>query len=75
MQTENYVQIDVLIEDEHITGNAVRCLMYTPFGCMTIFMKPTEYKRAVRDGFFIRDGKVKDSAGVLNTTIEYYSKP
>lgn len=34
-------------------------------------MEKYEYENLIRDGFFIRDGKERDSANVLNTTEVY----
>lgn len=62
-----HIQIDVKdVVDQHVT-----CNMYTGERCVRIFMTQYDYDALVRDGFFIRDGKDKDSAGVLNTTIVY----
>lgn len=38
---------------------------------MKVIMTLPDYERLIRDGFFIRDDKQADSAGVLNTTREY----
>lgn len=59
-----YMQIDMV----SIDGNAVMCNLYTGSRCIRIAMAVSDYESLVRDGFFIRDGKSKDSAGVLNTT-------
>lgn len=49
----------------------IRCSMYTGERCIKIFMEKYEYENLIRDGFFIRDGKERDSANVLNTTEVY----
>lgn len=59
-----YVQIDM----KGIEGNAAICNLYTGNRCIKIAMAADDYQSLVRDGFFIRDGKSVDSAGVLNTT-------
>ena len=58
------IQIDV----NKIDGNLVVAGMYTGGRWVRIAMALTDYNDLVGDGFFIRDGKEKDSAGVLNTT-------
>jgi hypothetical protein len=61
------MQIDIKrVED----GTAV-CLLYTGDRCVKIIMTEADYKALMRDGFFIRDGKSKDSADVINTSREY----
>jgi hypothetical protein len=59
-----HIQIDVV----KIDANTVACNMYTGNRCIKIFMLLHDYNELVRDGFFIRDGKEADSAGVRNTT-------
>lgn len=61
---DQYVQIDM----QRIEGNAAICNLYTGSRCIKIAMAKNDYESLVRDGFFIRDGKQVDSAGVLNTT-------
>lgn len=58
------IQIDV----KEITGQTVECNLYTGNRCVTILMHVSEYNQLINDGFFIRDGKNKDSAGIINTT-------
>lgn len=62
-----YVQIDV----KDFKDGFARCNMYTGGRCVPIVMPEADYHNLVRDGFFIRDGKDKDSAGVLNTTTTF----
>jgi hypothetical protein len=62
--SDQYVQIDMKM----IEGNAAICNLYTGSRCVKIAMSVGDYEALVRDGFFIRDGKQADSAGVLNTT-------
>ncbi len=38
---------------------------------VTILIPESEYLKLIKDGFFIRDGESRDSAGVLNTTATY----
>ncbi|MDF2189324.1 hypothetical protein [Paraflavitalea sp. CAU 1676] len=64
---DNYVQIDV----KNIKDGFARCNMYTGGRCVQIVMQEADYKELIRDGFFIRDGKSKDSADVINTTKTY----
>lgn len=64
------LQIDVkgLHEDDerivefNLIVDGRTCLCYT---------SRSNYQALIYDGFFIRDGKEKDSAGVLNTTRMY----
>ncbi len=65
---DQYVQIDVV----EVTNNAVMCNLYTGTRCVRIAMAISDYESLQRDKFFIRDGKNRDSAGVLNTTREFY---
>jgi hypothetical protein len=54
--------------------NYVFCDLYTGDRVVKIIMARYEYENLIRDGFFIRDGKERDSAGVLNTTKVYELK-
>ena len=73
MKTDNYVQIDVMEINQE--KQVARCYLYTPEGTITMYIKQEDYEHLTRNGFFIRDGKQVDSAGVLNTTLAYYSIP
>jgi len=64
---DNYIQIDV----KTLAENHVICNMYTGQRCVKIAMSLSDYYDLIRDRFFIRDGKERDSAGILNTTISY----
>jgi hypothetical protein len=64
------IQIDM----KRIEGNAAICNLYTGNRCVKIAMSVSDYESLVRDGFFIRDGKEADSAGVLNTTHDFVPK-
>lgn len=66
-QPDNYVQIDV----KEVKDNHVICNMYTGVLCVKIAMSKNDYEELIRKGFFIRDGKNRDSADVLNTTETY----
>ncbi len=64
------VQIDIKkVENGYAMG-----YLYTGNRCVKIIMPDHEYHNLHRDGFFIRDGKTPDSAGVLNTTNMYIEK-
>lgn len=67
---DNYVQIDVYKVD--LEKEIVMCHLFTGQRCATLALPLSEYNNLVRDGFFIRDGKTKDSAGILNTTNSYF---
>jgi len=47
------------------------CNLYTGDRCVRILISEADYWYLIRDGFFIRDGRTLDSAGVMNTTAEY----
>jgi len=51
-ENPNLVELNLIVDGRN-------CLCYT---------SKANYKALMYDGFFIRDGKEKDSAGVLNTT-------
>lgn len=72
MRTDDYVQIDVteINQDKQVA----KCNLWTPEGAVTIYMKQSDYEYLTRNGFFVRDGKTNDSAGVINTTLPYYLK-
>ena len=61
------MQIDV----KRIQNETAVCLLYTGDRCVNIIMTESDYLALMRDGFFIRDGKSKDSADVINTTRDY----
>lgn len=61
------LQIDVIgphEEDEKI----IECLIYIDGRCCTFYTSRANYQALMFDGVFIRDGKERDSANVLNTT-------
>lgn len=58
------VQIDI----KNVENGTAKGYLYTGNRCVYIEMEEYEYKNLIRDGFFIRDGKSRDSANVLNTT-------
>lgn len=64
---ENSIQIDV----KEITDNTVVCNLYADGRCVRIVMHISDYTTLCNDHFFIRSGKERDSAGVLNTTNVY----
>ena len=61
------IQIDV---KELKDGYAI-CNLQTGERDVTILMPESEYLKLITDGFFIRNGHHKDSAGILNTTNVY----
>jgi hypothetical protein len=64
------IQIDVIKE----VGNITECLLYADGRAIKMFIGTNDYVRLVEDNFFIRDGKERDSANVLNTTEVFYKK-
>lgn len=63
------MQIDVVEVNTEL--HRVTCSLYTGDRCVRIYMSTSDYAALIRDGFFIRDGRSKDSANILNTTLEY----
>lgn len=62
-----HMQIDIRkIENKTASG-----YLYTGDRCVKIIMLEEDYRLLIHDGFFIRDGRSEDSAGVLNTTNVY----
>jgi hypothetical protein len=61
------LQIDVLGPTGDNSG-IVECRLYVGGRCCQFFMSESNYEALMYDGVFIRDGKEKDSAGVINTT-------
>lgn len=64
------LQIDVV----KVENNTAVCNLYTGDRCVRIIMIESDYGSLKRDGFFIRDGKTKDFAEVINTSREYHLK-
>ena len=61
------LQIDVLgLMDE--AGEFMSCILIVDGRSCKIFMSKSNYEALKYDGVFIRDGKEKDSANVINTT-------
>jgi hypothetical protein len=65
----DYVQIDLM--EEIPERGMCRCNMYTPEGCVKIYMSLNDADHLRRNGFFTRKENKADSAGVLNTTEMY----
>jgi hypothetical protein len=65
---ERYMQIDV----KEVTDKYAVCNLYTGVLCVEVIIKKHDYEDLIRKGFFIRDGKERDSANILNTTESYY---
>lgn len=64
---DKWLQVDVKSIDEKFTI----CNLYADGRCVQIVMRTDDYVLLKNDGFFIRAGIERDSAGVLNTTIAY----
>lgn len=60
------IQIDVIGKIEGT--QFMKCKLYTDENIVIIMMNEFDYERLKKEGIFIRDGKTRDSAGVLNTT-------
>ena len=63
------IQIDVknILKGDRV----VECNLYANDRCVKMFIPKADYNALMRDGFFIRDLKERDSSGVLNTTYTY----
>ena len=69
------VQIDVVALNEEIRyTDMVRCNIYLGGRCCTFWTTQSNYEALIYDGIFIRDGKAKDSANILNTTNVFYEE-
>ena len=66
MSKKRTMQIDVIEEVKGI--QFMQCKLYIDGNASVILMHKIDYERLKEEGIFIRDGKSKDSAGVLNTT-------
>lgn len=51
--------------------NIVHCVLIVNGTDTSFYMLKTDYDELVTDGFFIRDGKHRDSANLINTTAVY----
>ena len=52
----------------------MQCKLYIDGNASVILMNKIDYERLLSDSFFVRDGKNRDSAGVLNTTNTFIEK-
>lgn len=65
------IQIDVV----KILHESVVCKMFINNDiCVGMMMSKRDYELLKENGFFIRDGKIEDSAGCWNTTSVYKKK-
>lgn len=64
--TSKKLQIDVIGFDEDF--EMIKCKLIVGGRTGIFYMSKSNYEAFKYDGFFIRDGKEKDSAGVINTT-------
>ena len=72
MSKKRTMQIDVI---EEVKGTQfMRCKLYIDGNASVILMNKIDYERLLSDSFFVRDGKNRDSAGVLNTTNTFLEK-
>ena len=73
--TNRSLQIDVVTIGEDIKySDMVRCNLYIDGRCCTIWTTKSNYEALLYDKVFIRDGKQKDSANILNTTNVFYEE-
>lgn len=66
------MQIDVIGKIEGT--QFMKCKLYTDENIVKIIMPEIDYERLKKEGIFIRDGKSRDSANVLNTTKTFIEK-
>lgn len=72
MSKKRTMQIDVI---EEVKGTQyLQCKLYIDGNASVILMNKIDYERLKEEGIFIRDGKSRDSAGVLNTTNTFIEK-
>lgn len=72
MSKKRTMQIDVI---EEVKGTQfMQCKLYIDGNASVILMNKIDYERLLSDSFFVRDGKNRDSAGVLNTTNTFLEK-
>ena len=72
IMNERTIQIDVIGKIEGT--QFMKCKLYTNENIVIIMMNEFDYERLKEEGIFIRDGKSRDSAGVLNTTNTFIEK-
>jgi hypothetical protein len=72
MKTDNYIQIEVLQINQ--AKEVAKCILFTPEGSATIYMKKSEYEHLQRNGFFIKDFTDVTDGQTLNITLPYYQK-
>jgi hypothetical protein len=68
------LQIDV-IGPLPTNTELIECNIYIDGRCCRFWTTKANYEALMYDKVFIRDGKEKDSAGVLNTTNTFFEKP
>lgn len=72
MSKKRTMQIDVI---EEVKGTQyLQCKLYIDGNASVILMNKIDYERLKEEGIFIRDGKSRDSAGVINTTNTFIEK-
>jgi hypothetical protein len=52
--------------------NVVECKLYIDGYGYTFYTSNQNYQQLIKEGFFVRDGKQKDSAGTVNTTNVFF---
>lgn len=67
------LQIDVMGEEPQ-NKDLIRCKIYIDGRCCIFWTTKANYEALMYDKVFIRDGKTKDSANVLNTTNVFIEK-
>jgi len=67
------LQIDVLGPEE-LNSDIIKCRIYIDGRCCTFWTTNSNYEALMYDKVFIRNGKSKDSANVLNTTNVFIEK-
>lgn len=70
---KRWLQIDVMGAESQ-NENLIRCKMYVDGHCYLCWITKEAYDDMLFDKVFIRDGKEKDGADVINTTNVFYEK-
>lgn len=67
------IQIDVI--KANIDTGLVTCNLITEASSTKVFISMYDYKKLIKENFFVRDGETLDSANILNTTETYQFNP
>lgn len=69
---KKWLQIDVKRKLNDIA--LMECELYYNGSSHTVFIPTQSYESLISEGFFVRDGKEQDGAGMINTTNTFLEK-